>query len=98
MVNRVYGRRSERQRKKALRKFSNEQHNPVVIEEDVESIEDDTDESLNDNVENEVFEDDSKENDKDIDENTDIEEMILMKKKRKLGFNNKRIMKMMSRP
>ncbi|KAI3503117.1 hypothetical protein L1887_24144 [Cichorium endivia] len=51
MVNRVYGRRSERQRRKKLRTFTNEPDNPLVIEDDVDSIDNDTDEGNDNEVE-----------------------------------------------
>ncbi|KAI3524183.1 hypothetical protein L1887_02835 [Cichorium endivia] len=48
MVNRVYGRRSERQRKKALRRFSNLQNDPLVIEDDVQDAEVEAEDQGND--------------------------------------------------
>ncbi|KAI3503785.1 hypothetical protein L1887_32235 [Cichorium endivia] len=48
MVNRVYGRRSERQRKKALRRFSNLQNDPLVIEDDVQAPEVEIEDQAND--------------------------------------------------
>ncbi|KAI3498961.1 hypothetical protein L1887_34750 [Cichorium endivia] len=38
MVNRVSGRRSERQRKKALRRFSNKESDPLIVEDDVQDV------------------------------------------------------------
>ncbi|KAI3521794.1 hypothetical protein L1887_11268 [Cichorium endivia] len=68
MVNRVYGRRSERQRKKQLRRFSNEPDNPLVIEDEVESIDNDIDEENNN-----IVEDDTQEHDQAAEENLDDE-------------------------
>ncbi|KAI3521743.1 hypothetical protein L1887_11215 [Cichorium endivia] len=79
MVNRVYGRRSERQRKKALRRFSNLQNDPLVIEDDVQDPEveyedqgDDIDQGVDVEHEPDILGNDNDE-DTELEDDTDVQ-------------------------
>ncbi|KAI3516263.1 hypothetical protein L1887_15174 [Cichorium endivia] len=70
----LYGRRSERQRKKALRRFSNLQNDPLVIEDDVQDPEVETEDQGNDIHQGVYVQHEPELPDNDNDEDTEVED------------------------